>query len=101
MDRKTLGIVVLTITATLLAGVIVQGFREGPVYGQAVPGGSAGLSHRYSDYVMVPFAVAQDSEVLAVTDTVTMRMLYFEYDISTKLFAVYGKGVDLTQDMAR
>lgn len=100
MDRKTLGIIVLTITATLLAGVIVQGLREGPVYGQAAPG-NTGLSHRYSDYIMVPVSISQNTEVVALFDTITQRMLFFEYDINTKQPAVYGKGVELSQDMAR
>jgi hypothetical protein len=99
MDRKTLGIIVLTITATLLAGVIVQGLREPVAYGQAAPGAGGDLSYRYSDYVMVPLAVAQDVEILCLVDTVTQRMLFFEYDINTKQLAVYGKGVEVSQDL--
>ena len=100
MDRKTVGIIVLTLTATLLAGVVVQGFRDATAYGQASPG-AAGMSSRYSDYVMVPMSVSQNTEVVALVDTVTQRMLFFEYDINTKGLAVYGKGVELSQDMGR
>lgn len=99
MDRKTLGIVVLTLTATLLAGVVVQGLRETPAYGQA--GRPGGMSYRYSDYVMVPMKVSQNSDVLSLLDTVTQRMLFFEYDINQKQLVLYGRGVEVQKDMMR
>ena len=98
MDRKTLGIVVLTLTATLLAGVVIQGLRETPAYGQAARNG---LSYRYSEYVMVPMKVSDNNEVLCLLDAVTQRMLFFVYDINTNQLEVYGKGVEVNKDMAR
>jgi hypothetical protein len=100
MDRKTLAIVVLTVTATLLAGVVAQGLRDTPAYGQTGRGGP-GISYRYSDYVMAPMTVSQNADVLCLTDTVTLRMLFFKYNISTKALEVYGKGVELTKDFGR
>jgi len=100
MDRKTLGIIVLTITATLLAGVVAQGFKDA-ANAQTIPGsgGGSNLSWRYSDYVVVPMNVSQNSDILAVVDTVTQRILYFEYDINAKQLIPYTKGTEITQEL--
>ena len=100
MDRKTLAIVVLTVTAMLLAGVVAQGLRDTPAYGQAGRGGGPGISYRYSDYVMAPMKISENADILCLTDTVTQRMLFFKYDGSKEL-KVYGKGVELAKDFAR
>jgi hypothetical protein len=99
MDRKTLGIIVLTITATLLAGVVAQGLN--PANAQTIPGGgpSSNLSWRYSDYVMVPMNVSQNNDILAIVDTVTQRILYFEYDTNAKQLVPYTKGTEITQEL--
>lgn len=96
MDRKTVAIAFLTITAMALAGVIVQGLRDSPAYGQA--GGRGGLSGRYSDYAMAPMRISENVEVLCLVDTVTMRMLCFTYEQGGKQLEVFGKGVELQRD---
>lgn len=101
MDRKTLAIVVLTVTATLLAGVVAQGLRDTPAYGQVGRGSGSGNSYRYSDYVMAPMKISENADILCLTDTVTQRMLFFKYNVSSKELDVYGKGVELTKDFAR
>lgn len=98
MDRKTVAIAVLTITAMLLAGVVVQGLREQPAYGQARPGGSP--TGRYSNYSMVPMSISQNTEVLCVTDLITQRVIFFEYDKGSRSLVVFGtKGIDLKREM--
>lgn len=98
MDRKTAAIVALTLTATLLAGVVVQGLREAPAYAQAGPRG-AKLSGRYSDYVMVPMKISENADVLCLTDNVTQRMLFFTFERGSKQLEVFGKGIELTRDL--
>lgn len=82
MDRKIIFIAVLTITAGLLAGVLVDGLR--PPAAQAQGG-------RYADYAMVPAATSSNSQSLCVVDTLTERMLFFSYDQSKKTLEVIGK----------
>ncbi len=82
MDRKTLGIAVLTITAVLLAGVVVRGLKEEPAYGQA---------GAYADYALLPVRVAGGSDELCVLDTTTERMLFFKYDLRSKALELAGQ----------
>jgi len=98
MDRKTVAIVALTVTAMLLAGVVVQGLRETPAFAQAPRGGDV-ASGRYSDYVMVPMKISENADVLCLTDTITMRMLFFTYDKGQKKLEVFGRGVELKKDL--
>jgi len=98
MNRKTVAIVVLTITAMMLSGVIVQGLRETPAFAQAPRAGDLG-SGRYSDYVVVPLHVDENTDILCITDTITMRMLFFEYDVAGKTLKVFGSGVQLKKDL--
>jgi hypothetical protein len=87
---KTVAIVVLTVTAVLLAGAVVTGLRENPAQAQA---------GRYADYAMASVAISDTAEALVVLDSVTQRMLYFSYDASTKQLAPMAESkADLNVD---
>jgi len=86
---KTVAIVVLTITAVLLAGAVVNGLRENTAQAQA---------GRYADYAMATVATSDTGEALVVLDSVTQRMLYFSYDASTKQLAPAESKADLNVD---
>ena len=82
MDRKTLGIAVLTITAVLLAGVVVQGLKPTPAEAQA---------GRFADYALLPVRVAGGNDELCVLDTTTERMLFFKYSLRAKALELAGQ----------
>ena len=75
MDGKTVGIVLLTLTAMLLLGVLANVTAPTDVQAQ---GG------RFSDYAMVPAAASADIDTLCVLDTKTQRMVFFEWDKTDK-----------------
>ena len=93
MDRKTVAIVVLTLTAFLLTGVAVNGLLppDKPAYAQA---------GRLADYAMLPVAISNDTEVLCIIDTDTQRMLFFRYQNGKNQLEVVGKN-DLKTDFGR
>ena len=87
---KTVAIVVLTVTAVLLAGAVVTGLRENPAQAQA---------GRFADYAMATVAISESAEALVVLDSTTQRMLYFSYDMNSKqLGAVAESKADLNVD---
>lgn len=98
MDRKTVAIVVLTFTAMLLAGVVVQGLQEKAALAQSGPRSGNALTGRYSDYVMVPVRISDNHDALCVSDTITNRMLFFIYDQQRDGLVPFPKGFDLTRD---
>jgi hypothetical protein len=89
---KTVAIVVLTVTAVLLAGAVVTGLRENSAQAQA---------GRYADYVMTTVALSESTEALVVLDSTTQRMLYFFYDSGAKQFVPIAEAkADLKADFA-
>jgi len=74
---KTVAIVVLTITAVLLAGAVVTGLRENAAQAQA---------GRFSDYAMASVATSTATEAVVVVDSVTQRMLFFAFNLNSKQF---------------
>jgi hypothetical protein len=87
---KTVAIVVLTITAVLLAGAVVSGLRENTAQAQA---------GRYADYAMATVALTESAEALVVLDSTTQRMLFFSYDLGSKQFTPIAEAkADLKAD---
>ena len=90
---KTLAIFLLIFTALLLAGVAVQLGGERVAYTQ---------SGRFADYAMVPASTAEDYDAVCIIDTVTQRMLFFQYDrTEKKLVVLKDSHADLKKDFGR
>ncbi|MBN2584446.1 MAG: hypothetical protein JXL80_15400 [Planctomycetes bacterium] len=90
---KTFAIFFLTFTALILAGVAADLGHNHVANAQA---------GRFADYVMVPASTSSGSDALCVIDTVTQRMLFFEFDISQEQFLpLRGSQADLKKDFGR
>ena len=89
---KTFAIFLLTFTALIMAAVAVQ-LGERVAYAQ---------SGRFADFAMVPAASAEDYDTLCIIDTVTQRMLFFQYDRTLKkLVVLKDSHADLKKDFGR
>ena len=90
---KTLAISLLVFVALILAAVAVQLGGERVAYAQ---------SGRFADYAMVPACTAEDYDAICIIDTVTQRMLFFQYDRSQKkLVVLKDSQADLKKDFRR
>jgi len=89
---KTLAIFLLAFTALIMAAVAVQ-LGERVAYAQ---------SGRFADFAMVPASSAEDYDALCIIDTVTQRMLFFQYDrTQKKLVVLKDSHADLKRDFGR
>jgi len=90
---KTFAIFLLVFTALILAAVAVQLGGERVAYAQ---------SGRFADYAMIPASTAEDYDAICIIDTVTQRMLFFQYDLNQKkLMPLKGSQADLKKDFGR
>ena len=90
---KTFAIFFLIFTALIMASVVVQLVGERVAYAQ---------SGRFADYAMIPASTAEDFDAICIIDTVTQRMLFFQYDRSQKkLVVLKDSQADLKKDFRR
>jgi len=90
---KTFAIFFLIFTALIMAGVVVQLGGERVAYAQ---------SGRFADFAMVPASTAEDYDAICIIDTVTQRMLFFQYDLNQKkLIVLKDSHANLKKDFGR
>jgi hypothetical protein len=84
MNGKSVAIIVLLLSAVVLATMVVNG------------GHTQAQAGRFADYAMLPVQVASDRDALLIIDTTTERMVLFDYDLTARTLTVADKA-DLRQ----